>query len=76
MLTAQLLGYSAATLDQVPLDQQEQIKVSMSEMNLSGMGPATIWRRGDGSFTVLSAEQRSPSLRRSKPLQGKAKHAT
>ena len=63
MLTAQLLGYTPATLDQIPPAQRPEIETSVREMADAGLGPASIWRKADGTFTVLSAERPSRALR-------------
>lgn len=52
---AEILGYLPATVDDAPEDERRRLRESMEAMNLGGLGPAGVWKRPDGSFTVMSA---------------------
>lgn len=52
---AEILGYILACVDEAPREDRPHLYASMEQINISQRGPATLWRRPDGSYTVMAA---------------------
>jgi hypothetical protein len=52
---AEMLGYELARVDEAPREDRCRLYASMEAINIGKLGPATLWRRPDGSFTVMAA---------------------
>ncbi|MFZ3481892.1 hypothetical protein [Sphingomonas sp. 3-13AW] len=58
-------GSRVVTIAEVPEEQRETVRMKVAEMDRQGLGPATISRRANGSYSVLSGVKMSRSLSRS-----------
>lgn len=67
MMTGKGRGSRHVTIDDVPEDQRADVRRRMEDMERQGLGPATISRRANGSYSVLSSVRISRSLEPRKP---------